>query len=344
MYQLRPPTTSASISLSASQAVFTGTGSICARKQKGMTSLTQARQQKLLVAAWIQSSSSKGHTARQTKAAAQCANSSADIVLLASVRDGGKLSVHMRRSITIYKRGSASLLSFLYLHDVLRGSLFLRLRVLLVSSLLFDTMSIPHATTFSEKPMSTSSSQQGYKLHPPPSLHDLPSKETSNHQSDYYDSELGHPTHHGACPHRRQACRSRRYLVPMIIGIIVSLIAFGLLSCTNTGLDLDAWLASLTPGGADLVRRAAETTAATSTEGTGNPIIDKKYYLIIIFVGLVLVIFAGIMLSAWCCKGAFKNPLCCPCYLCACCGGLACLECIGCGLCAEGFEQLSQDG
>lgn len=49
---------------------------------------------------------------------------------------------------------------------------------------------------------------------------------------------------------------------------------------------------------------------------------------------------AAICLSAWCCRGmsvrllgshkfiidifsgAFQNPLCCPCYLCACCGGL----------------------
>lgn len=64
-------------------------------------------------------------------------------------------------------------------------------------------------------------------------------------------------------------------------------------------------------------------------------------YLIIIFVGLFVVLILGIMLSAWCCKGssmqrrrqchrlnvhldtgAFQNPLCCPCYLCACCGGL----------------------
>ena len=66
-------------------------------------------------------------------------------------------------------------------------------------------------------------------------------------------------------------------------------------------------------------------------------------YLIVVFVGLVVVVLLAIMLSAWCCKGkeklvvlnpltlisflkhkkgAFKNPLCCPCYLCACCGGL----------------------
>lgn len=45
-------------------------------------------------------------------------------------------------------------------------------------------------------------------------------------------------------------------------------------------------------------------------------------WLIVLIVGLFLVLIAGVMLSAWCCKGAFENPLCCPCYLCACCGGL----------------------
>ena len=55
-----------------------------------------------------------------------------------------------------------------------------------------------------------------------------------------------------------------------------------------------------------------------------------------------MVLILGIMLSAWCCRGqplcymwtilvkltlpllsgSFENPLCCPCYLCACCGGL----------------------
>ena len=66
-------------------------------------------------------------------------------------------------------------------------------------------------------------------------------------------------------------------------------------------------------------------------------------------------------------KGVFKNPCCCPCYLCACCGGLgmvfflflfffltrltvpfplfdfliiACLECLACGLCCEGVSEI----
>ena len=71
--------------------------------------------------------------------------------------------------------------------------------------------------------------------------------------------------------------------------------------------------------------------------------VNPKVYLIVIFVGLLVVVILAVMLSAWCCKGeqpqfllflscltkvyqkptgAFKNPCCCPCYLCACCGGL----------------------
>ncbi|RXW23727.1 hypothetical protein EST38_g2140 [Candolleomyces aberdarensis] len=215
------------------------------------------------------------------------------------------------------------------------------------SSTFPDIMSIPNVTTQTQPPLSekppSSLSQQGYKMHPAPSLYS--SKEISIHQSEY-DCESGHRMNHDTCPHRR-ACRSRRYFLPVVaVGIIFSLIALAMFSCMGT--DFNAWLAGLTTGGGDLVRRAAEAGASAATDaGTGsgnNPIVDKKYYLIIIFVGLVLVLFAGIMLSAWCCKGAFRNPLCCPCYLCACCGGLACLECIGCGLCAEGFEQLAQDG
>ncbi|OBZ72826.1 hypothetical protein A0H81_06715 [Grifola frondosa] len=78
----------------------------------------------------------------------------------------------------------------------------------------------------------------------------------------------------------------------------------------------------------------------TTGSSGNNTFVDHKLYLIIVFVGLFLVLIMAICLSAWCCKGVFENPLCCPCYLCACCGGLACLECIGCGLCAEGLEQM----
>lgn len=76
-------------------AVSDGTGSFVQGSGREMTSLTTTEATEAL-----------GHgldpiqryTARQSKAAAQWANSSADIVLLA-VRNGGKRSVHMRRSI-----------------------------------------------------------------------------------------------------------------------------------------------------------------------------------------------------------------------------------------------------
>ncbi|KIN99218.1 hypothetical protein M404DRAFT_1004895 [Pisolithus tinctorius Marx 270] len=75
------------------------------------------------------------------------------------------------------------------------------------------------------------------------------------------------------------------------------------------------------------------------SSSSGSSFTNNKLYLIVIFVGLFLVVIAAIMLSFWCCRGSFENPLCCPCYLCACCGGLACLECIGCGLCAAGLDE-----
>jgi len=80
--------------------------------------------------------------------------------------------------------------------------------------------------------------------------------------------------------------------------------------------------------------------AGSGNGTTGSAFTKHKLYLIVVFVGLLVVFILGVMLSAWCCRGAFENPLCCPCYLCACCGGLACLECIGCGLCAEGVDQM----
>ncbi|EFI26547.1 hypothetical protein CC1G_15760 [Coprinopsis cinerea okayama7 len=94
-------------------------------------------------------------------------------------------------------------------------------------------------------------------------------------------------------------------------------------------------------GVADWGIALAQEVGSTSTgSGGDSPFTSQKLYLIVIFVGLFVVLVLGIMLSVWCCKGAFKNPLCCPCYLCACCGGLACLQCIGCGLCLEGLDEM----
>ncbi|KAF7341913.1 hypothetical protein MSAN_02047200 [Mycena sanguinolenta] len=87
-------------------------------------------------------------------------------------------------------------------------------------------------------------------------------------------------------------------------------------------------------------KRALDGGSGSGSGSSGSSFTNRKLYLIVIFVGLFVVVILGIMLSAWCCKGSFENPLCCPCYLCACCGGLACLECIGCGLCADGVEQM----
>lgn len=135
------------------------------------------------------------------------------------------------------------------------------------------------------------------------------------------------------CPSSRAShrnCRKsrlRRLLFPSMVALVV-LGTVMLFSCLG-GHDVIGW------GAEDLVKRATGTTT-----GNGGTFTHNKLYLIVIFVGLLVVLVLGVMLSAWCCKGSFKNPLCCPCYLCACCGGLACLECIGCGLCAEGVEQI----
>ncbi|KAG2131123.1 hypothetical protein BD769DRAFT_623555 [Suillus cothurnatus] len=140
------------------------------------------------------------------------------------------------------------------------------------------------------------------------------------------------PNYPCECPSAsHRAChksRLRRIILPMALSLL-SIGAFLIIShCSEIGDLLGAL--GLNQGYA-LNKR--QTTSSTSS------FTSKKLYLIIIFVGLFLVLLAAVMLSFWCCKGAFQNPLCCPCYLCACCGGLACLECIGCGLCAAGIDE-----
>ncbi|KAL1659145.1 hypothetical protein GGF50DRAFT_65889 [Schizophyllum commune] len=135
-----------------------------------------------------------------------------------------------------------------------------------------------------------------------------------------------------AGPHHKRCHNNRlkRMLVPLLVSI-ASIIGVMALGC----------FASMLLGGGHHDMSHLMSRQTTGESDSGSTFTDHKYYLIVIFVGLVVVIILGIMLSAWCCKGAFQNPLCCPCYLCACCGGLACLECIGCGLCAEGFEEMA---
>ncbi|KAH6897690.1 hypothetical protein BKA70DRAFT_1315447 [Coprinopsis sp. MPI-PUGE-AT-0042] len=84
------------------------------------------------------------------------------------------------------------------------------------------------------------------------------------------------------------------------------------------------------------------TRRAVQPTSDGDAFVRQKVYPIVVFVGLLLVLAAALGLSAWCCRGAFRNPLCCPCYLCACCGEPACLECVGCGLCCEGVDSMGE--
>ncbi|KAI0643448.1 hypothetical protein C8Q79DRAFT_915156 [Trametes meyenii] len=143
---------------------------------------------------------------------------------------------------------------------------------------------------------------------------------------------------------RCERARSRR----VVTALLLATFSFGLFLLIsflwNAAFNEGSWLSSLGlvedgSGSAWTAMSGFVKRAADNGSGQGT-FVDKKYYLIIVFVGLFLVVLAAICLSAWCCRGAFENPLCCPCYLCACCGGLACLECIGCGLCAEGVENM----
>ncbi|KAI0656051.1 hypothetical protein C8Q70DRAFT_1046982 [Cubamyces menziesii] len=159
-----------------------------------------------------------------------------------------------------------------------------------------------------------------------------------------------------ACPHghngmpaaaRRCRCenaRSRRIITALLLAAF-SLAFFLFISCLwDVAFNEASWLSSLglAEDGSGSAWTAMSGFIKRQAIDNGNgqdTFVHRKYYLIIVFVGLFLVFLAAICLSAWCCRGAFENPLCCPCYVCAWCGGLACLECIGCGLCAEGIDN-----
>ncbi|KDQ49179.1 hypothetical protein JAAARDRAFT_212312 [Jaapia argillacea MUCL 33604] len=157
-------------------------------------------------------------------------------------------------------------------------------------------------------------------------LHDLRSHcQCQNHSQVHTDSHSHHSCHQS---------RFWRILFPALLSLfgLVALSVFALIQYPALGSLLGLDDGEFYTG---LAKRAVGDTT-----GNQSTFASHKLYLIVIFVGLVVVLVLGVMLSFWCCKGSFENPLCCPCYLCACCGGLACLECIGCGLCAEGFEQM----
>ena len=156
-----------------------------------------------------------------------------------------------------------------------------------------------------------------------------------------------HPARHRAC----HQARLRRLLLPIAL-LLLAVGATLVISCVS---DIDLF---------DLVNLGADVSGSPlgKRQSTGSSFTENKCkfiskcttivvvvikwlsgaidYLIVIFVGLFLVLIAGIMLSFWCCRGkvpscqdmsrtehspnlgSFENPLCCPCYLCACCGGL----------------------
>ncbi|KAF8344632.1 hypothetical protein F5887DRAFT_256443 [Amanita rubescens] len=135
---------------------------------------------------------------------------------------------------------------------------------------------------------------------------------------------------HGNC----HQWRLRRVLIPVLLGLLAAFLLLCAISAVRityfAGMDGgdEGWLGMLDNGFKIMKRAVVETS------GNSGSFVHNKLYLIIIFVGIAVVVILGISLTFWCCRGSFRNPLCCPCYLCACCGGLACLECIGCGLCA----------
>ncbi|KAN0078048.1 hypothetical protein V8E55_010105 [Tylopilus felleus] len=131
---------------------------------------------------------------------------------------------------------------------------------------------------------------------------------------------------------RQRACHTR--LRKLLFPIALFLLAVGGTLVISCVYDIDLF---------DLVNLGADMSGSPlgkrqSVTNGQSTFTRQKLYLIIVFVGLFLVLMGGVMLSYWCCRGSFENPLCFPCYLCACCGGLACLECVGCGLCVAAAE------
>ncbi|TDL21866.1 hypothetical protein BD410DRAFT_789273 [Rickenella mellea] len=182
--------------------------------------------------------------------------------------------------------------------------------------------------------MSSLSSQYQYQYQPCPQapMYLSSDSQSEKHQSQMPDataSECAHyPQSQSRCCHNQRRRKIKAILIALSSTFLI-LALLGLVSFQCGMFSGDNW-------GDGLMKRAI-----TSTTSNGQSVFVKnKLYLIVAIVGLFLVLILAIMLSAWCCRGSFRNPLCCPCYLCACCGGLACLECISCGLCAEGLEQV----
>ncbi|KAF8889427.1 hypothetical protein CPB84DRAFT_1448174 [Gymnopilus junonius] len=175
---------------------------------------------------------------------------------------------------------------------------------------------------------------------------DSPSSVSHHHEHGHarcrctHDDELMYSNsnhEHGGNGHRRcHNARLRRYLLPAL-AVLLLLCGLMAVSCMQGYGSLEEWGSG---AGEGLFSRQVGPGASN---GSGSTFTNRKLYLIVIFVGLFLVLVFGVMLAAWCCRGkptkmsirreldpyfhscligSFENPLCCPCYLCACCGGL----------------------
>lgn len=119
--------------------------------------------------------------------------------------------------------------------------------------------------------------------------HPIDEKHSQQHQHDsgcqhQHGLESNSPSHRGC-----HSTRLRQLVVPASL-IALAFIAF------MAWVSYDSMSMGDTLGG--LVKRQY-----AQQEESG--FVRNKLYLIVIFVGLFLVLVAGIMLSAWCCKGAF---------------------------------------
>ncbi|KAJ7641862.1 hypothetical protein FB45DRAFT_901190 [Roridomyces roridus] len=169
-----------------------------------------------------------------------------------------------------------------------------------------------------------------YEKRPAPAYYD-------DYEESQWAYDAAHP--HGEHGHGHGPCHNTRLkqFLPYLLLLVLALSAAAATAYLfYIGLSTEADAGELLQG----LFHAKRAVDGTDSGNSGSPFTRNHLYLIVVFVGLLVVVILAVMLSAWCCRGAFENPLCCPCYLCACCGGLACLECIGCGLCAEGVEQM----
>ena len=145
------------------------------------------------------------------------------------------------------------------------------------------------------------------------------------HEQTVDSTDGGCRARHGVCHEQRK----RRLARMLAIIALFSLVALVVVAFASGGLN-------------NLMNCAGSALGKRQSSSSSNDFTDHKrafsplcfgamklmnifqllVYLIVIFVGLFLCLVFGIMLAAWCCRGSFENPLCCPCYLCACCGGL----------------------